>query len=535
VARLWRTVKYLRPIQVYRRLWFLLARPSPDLSCAPIARQQIGIWRGTAQRPASLIAPDHFWFLNQAGRLAEQGWDNPANAKLWRYNQHYFDDMNAEAADERALWHHRLLDDWINKNLPGQGSGWEPYPTSLRIVNWIKWSLTGNILPDYAIASIAVQIRWLVRRIEWHLMGNHLFANAKALIYGGLFFQGQEADAWLTKGLQILKHEISEQIMPDGGQFELSPMYHALAVEDMLDLINIAGAFGRHDLVQEWGQHVPRMLDWLEIMSHPDGCISFFNDAAFGVAPPNASLRHYARRLGFQVSTSLVALRHLKDSGYVRMAAGEFVLIADFGRVGPDYLPGHAHADTLSFELSVAEQRVFVNSGTSEYGISLERQRQRGTAAHNTVTIADENSSEVWAGFRVGRRARPLNVTVEQRGSMLYAQASHDGYMHLSERPLVTRSFELNDTRLVVTDAVADGTLAEARYHLHPDIKISAFTNHGALLELPEGKQFKVICTGGNLRLEQSSWHPEFGISIPNQCLILPLVGGSASFTLAKV
>jgi uncharacterized heparinase superfamily protein len=102
-------------------------------------------------------------------------------------------------------------------------------------------------------------------------------------------------------------------------------------------------------------------------------------------------------------------------------------------------------------------------------------------------------------------------------------------------RPIVTRSFELNETRLVITDAVAGGPLAEAHYHLHPDIKISALTDKGALLELPEGQRFEVICTGGNLRLETSSWHPEFGLSIPNQCLILPLVGGCASLTLMKV
>jgi uncharacterized heparinase superfamily protein len=118
---------------------------------------------------------------------------------------------------------------------------------------------------------------------------------------------------------------------------------------------------------------------------------------------------------------------------------------------------------------------------------------------------------------------------------MLYAQASHDGYRYLPGRPIVTRSLELNDTRLVITDAVVDGPLAEAHYHLHPDIKISALTDKGALLELPEGQRFEIICTGGNLGLESSSWHPEFGISIPNQCLILPFVDGCASLTLMKV
>ena len=79
--------------------------------------------------------------------------------------------------------------------------------------------------------------------------------------------------------------------------------------------------------------------------------------------------------------------------------------LLDVAPVGPDYLPGHAHADTLSFELSLFGQRVLVNSGTSQYEAGPERSRQRGTAAHNTVIVDGHDSSEVWAGFRVARRA----------------------------------------------------------------------------------------------------------------------------------
>lgn len=534
VGRLWRTVRHLRPVQFYGRLWFRLARPRAELSAAPPLRRVAGNWQVPARRPASLVGPDRFRILNEAGGLAELGWDNPAKAKLWRYNQHYFDDLNAEAAAERLEWHQALVGAWITSNPPGQGSGWEPYPTSLRIVNWVKWALAGNAFPDMVINSLAVQARWLTRRMEWHLLGNHLFANAKALLFAGLFFEGSEADAWLAQALRILEREMAEQILPDGGQFELSPMYHALAVEDMLDLVNIAEAYGRRDLVHAWRQRIPTMLAWLETMSHPDGRIAFFNDAAFGIAPENAELLEYGRRLGFECDTSVVSVCHLRDSGYLRMAAGPFVLIADLGRIGPDYLPGHAHADTLSFELSIAGHRVFVNSGTSEYGTSPERQRQRGTAAHNTVLVAGENSSEVWAGFRVGRRARPHNVSVEQRDAILRAQASHDGYRHLPEGPLVTRRLELDGKRLVITDNITAGMQAEARYHLHPAIDVSAVTSKGAVLELPSGQHFQVHCEGGALRVEPATWHPEFGISTPNCCLIVPVADGCASLSMTS-
>ena len=69
--------------------------------------------------------------------------------------------------------------------------------------------------------------------------------------------------------------------------------------------------------------------------------------------------------------------------------------------MGPDYIPGHAHADTLSFELSIGAQRVFVNSGTSEYGLSPKRLNQRKTAAHNTVEVDGKDSSQVWSGLEL--------------------------------------------------------------------------------------------------------------------------------------
>jgi uncharacterized heparinase superfamily protein len=495
-------------------------------------RKQCGEWHLPARRRSSLSGPGSFWFLNEGGTLADLGWDNPSKTKLWRYNQHYFNDLTAYAAEERLEWHQSLIGDWISANPTSKGSGWEPYPTSLRIVNWIKWVLSGNTLPDVAIASLAAQTRWLTQRMEWHLLGNHLFANAKALVFAGLFFQGVEADAWLAQGLQVLETEMAEQILPDGGQFELSPMYQALAIEDMLDLVNIARAHGRQDLASAWLPRIPAMLKWLSTMSHPDGRISFFNDAAFGIAPSNAELLDYGQRMGIENDKSVVPLCYLRDSGYLRMSSGPFVLIADFARIGPDYLPGHAHADTLSFELSVAGQRVFVNSGTSEYGTGAERRRQRGTAAHNTVVVDNENSSEVWAGFRVGRRARPSNVKLEKGDVILRAQGSHDGYQHLRKRPVVTRCFELGVNHLVIIDSVTRLLEAEARYHVHPAVKITEVTDKDAVLELPAGQRLKIHSERGALRVEPTSWHPEFGVSISNLCIVVKLADGRATLRI---
>ena len=122
-----------------------------------------------------------------------------------------------------------------------------------------------------------MQVRWLAQRLEWHLLGNHLFANAKALVFAGLLFDGAEADRWLTKGLSIVHRELPEQVLPDGGNFELSPMYHSIILEDLLDLINVARAYPDPTMaasVDRWRETAGRMLSWLSALCHPDHEIS---------------------------------------------------------------------------------------------------------------------------------------------------------------------------------------------------------------------------------------------------------------------
>ncbi|MCB1743474.1 MAG: alginate lyase family protein, partial [Gammaproteobacteria bacterium] len=402
----WRTLRWLRPVQFYRRLWFRLVWPRPDLSEAPAPRPHSGRWVAPARRLPSLTGSGEFFLLGVGGHLDQVGWEGPEREKLWRYNQHYFDDLNAMSGAERSTWHRALIDRWLQAHPPARGVGWEPYPTSLRIVNWVKWALAGNELGNAAMHSLAIQTRWLMRRLEWHLLGNHLFANAKALVFAGLFFKGQEARRWLQQGLSIIDRELPEQVLPDGGHFERSTLYHALALEDLLDLCNVAAAFEGIEpqwleaRVSQWHASAQRMLGWLLGMCHPDGEIAFFNDSALDVAPSPSELQEYARRLGIEDSQEPGGGRWFDASGYVRLASDCAKAFVDLAQVGPDYLPGHAHADTLSVELSVGAHRLLVNSGTSSYAKDEERLRQRGTAAHNTVIVDGVDSSEVWSGFR---------------------------------------------------------------------------------------------------------------------------------------
>lgn len=534
-VRYFHTLRYLKLQQIFGRIWFRLACPRSDESPAPPTRLVCNAFTSPARRQPSLLDAQTFRFLNYTSSLAESGWDDFGNAvcaslptKLWRYNQHYFDDLNALDAVVRNGWHNRLVKRWVEENPPGLGTGWEPYPTSLRIVNWVKWQCGQGELPDTCVQSLAVQARWLARRLERHILGNHLFANAKALVFAGCFFSGDEADSWLQAGLAIIRDELYEQILPDGGNFELSPMYHSIFLEDLMDLINLSktyiGAVPSKD-VDQWRECVIRMQFWLNGMLHPDGEIAFFNDAAIGIAPSPSELFAYAERLGLKVHQSpMPRIKYFASSGYIRLASARGIAFLDVAPVGPDYLLAHAHADTLSFELSLFGQRVVTNGGTSEYGASSIRQLERGTLAHSTVTINGQNSSEVWGAFRVARRAYPKGLFIDNSAGCIVISCGNTGYCRLPGKPEHQREWQWLESGLLVTDNIlGKAKRASARFHLHPDVDVVEATSSFWLLSLPGGHSVQVFVKLGCAKLEQSFYAPEFGVRISRTCLAVEL------------
>lgn len=515
------TLRYLKPVQVWGRAAFRLRSPRPDLRPAPSTRGLVAGWSAPVPREQSQLAEGRFRFLSVEHEIASaEDWNSESLEKLWLYNLHYFDDLNARSAETRRSWHLTLMNRWIEENPPGVGVGWDPYPISMRVVNWIKWCLAGNEPSEALRHSLAVQLRFLSRRLEVHLLGNHLFANAKALLFGGLFFEGSEAERWYALGKKIIGSQLGEQILADGGHFERSPMYHALLLEDLLDLFNLHSAYGK-PVDPSWRETIAKMSAWLSAMTHPDGEIAFFNDAASGIAPKAHELEDYARRLGMQPPLPLSARPGLlSDSGYARIENGDAVILADVGSVGPDYLPGHAHAGTLSFELSLAGRRVLVNSGTSVYGNGLERQRQRGTAAHNTVRVDECDSSEVWSGFRVARRARTFDVRYDDAS----LAGRHDGYRRLPGKPIHYRQWTTVRNGVEIVDELAGGGfhLVEVFFHIHPDWRPHFKGESACELASVDGSCCLLMHIEPRMewRIEPSTWHPQFGVSQPNFRLV---------------
>lgn len=364
-----RTTIHLKPIQLWFQVWRRIQKKlGPHPKC------------GTGALP-------EFTFLNTTAK--PKGWNDESLELLWRYNLHYFDYLNCAEVSQFPF-----ILRWVSENPRGSFPGWDPYPTSLRIVNWVKWLVRnehGESI-ERVMDSLKEQVVWLRSRLEYQLLANHLLANAKALVFAGKYLDRMD---WYEKGLSIYRQQLPEQTCGDGVNFERSPMYHAIIFEDMLDLAE----YTDEPLFKDYAA---RMADGMRLLTGPDGKIAKFNDATEGIAKQPDEL--LARAEKFSREERVERVGGGGESGLLRMEAGEWTLIAKCGEIGPSYQPGHAHADTWSFELWKAGKKIVGDTGCSTYLAGPIRSYERSTKAHNTVVVDGRDSSEVWASHRVGHR-----------------------------------------------------------------------------------------------------------------------------------
>ncbi|MGH9438570.1 MAG: heparinase II/III family protein, partial [Terriglobia bacterium] len=203
-----------------------------------------------------MIETREFDFLNvRQERSNRILWSATGFERLWLYHLNYFDFLNVDFSvrRRRALLPEalELALDWCNQNATGAEVGWDSYPLSMRIVNWLKFlvrnapscaSASDRQAISTLLGSLRDQTLALEGRLEMDIMANHLLKNGKALMFAGALLESPESARWWSRGERLLAKELREQILSDGGHFERSPMYHAQVLEDLLDLQALAAA-----------------------------------------------------------------------------------------------------------------------------------------------------------------------------------------------------------------------------------------------------------------------------------------------------
>jgi uncharacterized heparinase superfamily protein len=536
--RLYHTIKYLKPIQVIWRVIYLLPRLiSSKKNCS----ETILFPLFSISKNGITKDYNHYRFLNETHLLSIVGWDNSSISKLWRYNLHYFDFLRQNNQNEKNLELQKdIIDKWISDNPYAKGTGWEPYPTSLRIINWIKWHQNTKGLSQEGELSLWNQTLWLANRPEYHLLGNHLFVNAKALLFSCVFFGLDEKSKIYNIAINIISKELEEQFLDDGGHFELSPMYHAIAMEDLLDLLQLTSLLPSSFPSKKLFHKYRKGMQWLSYMKYDNDELAHFNDCSNGIAPSFEELNNLGGKIGLDTELKLdTNFNHFRQSGFFVIKDEYIHLITDIGKIGPQYLPGHAHADSLSFELAIRGQRVFVNSGTSEYGLSNERLRQRSTSAHSTIEIDGQNSSEVWSGFRVARRANVYDINIDSEdhyNKNIRISACHDGYKRLKSSPIHKRIWNYYKRSLIISDFITGNkNHIISRFYFHPEIQIIQKDKYFLISKDNINLAEIEIQNAMEINLVHTTYHDKFGHSRPNECIEIHALSPSQFLLTIKV
>lgn len=370
---------------------------------------------------AEALMEDRVTFLYETEQFSWEGsWHVAGRTPLWNFNLHYFEFLHPltrhylETGDRAVLGKTvQMIRGWICRNpREGGGEGWAAYTISLRLTNWLAYlAAVGDALDasfrEELEASIYEQYVYLSRHLEKNLLGNHYFENLKALVLCGLFFGDAEA---LDIYVREFRRECREEILPDGMHFELSPMYHKIVLEGLL---RVAAALRTAEMPDaQLEKMASDMLSAAFTMECGLSRTPLFNDSGDNVAKSLDGLLAAAKN---HLGLTPVKKESLPQGGFYFFEKGPWKLIVDGGEAGPDYIPGHAHCDAMSFELFREGKPFLVNCGTFAYQCDR-RHWFRSTEAHNTVQAAGIEQSQIWSVFRLARRSKTRFLEVLENG-----------------------------------------------------------------------------------------------------------------------
>jgi uncharacterized heparinase superfamily protein len=530
IGQVFRTLPHIQPRQAVAQLEHMLRglRPPrrwtgavPELAVAPT-----DVAYPPAPRHARLSPGSTLELLNRRLDVSRGfDWEHRSKGPLFAYHLHQHDylrppgpgggGLEAEAGSAPRARAEVMLD-WVRRH--EHGTGWDPHPISMRAFTWARFFTTPGALDvDDAEAallrrSFAQQIDSLDRNIETRLQANHLLSNLMAVALGGLVLDGEAAARWRERALW-LESEIGRQIHDDGAHEERSPMYHALLLENVLDLVHVSRSSTNalpESLARELESAARRMLGALDVWTHRDGEIALFADSAFGIAQPPAELHRYAADLAVP-ATAAPRRGVLEDGGYVRLDAGDWTVIVSVAGPSPPHQPGHAHCDALAIELALGAERVVTDTGVFEYVAGERRQWARSTRSHSTLEVAGAEQAEIWAPHRVG--GRPVvelrEVLPGHRLEASCAGWSTPELVHL-------RHVDAESAVVAVRDLIEGASApvpVRAAWPFAPGVavELDRAADH-ARLTLPSGARVRVTLPPGlEWRIEQAPWYPEFG------------------------
>jgi len=298
---------------------------------------------------------------------------------IWELNRHQHLVTLAQAGfrDEiLAQWTH-----WQAEN---------PYPIG---INWasslevafraLSWLWVRHIIGDFhsdLIPALHLHGWYIERFLSTYFSPNtHLLGEGVALFAIGLLCpQIAEAPSWQGQGWSIVLQQAETQVRPDGFHFEQSVYYHIYAL-DFFQFARDLAATNALPIPPSFERTIEKMSEALAALSQAGRLPNFGDDDGGRVI--------VSPRLRVSASPPLTV------GGIYTMTSADSQLFIDAGPQGV-LTAGHGHADALSIQLITTNGRpVLIDPGTFCY-VCPERDRFRGTAAHNTLQVDGRDQAQ---------------------------------------------------------------------------------------------------------------------------------------------
>ena len=513
-------------LRVMARLWFsglfyhrtLHGRRPRQLEFLPNE-----MWPGNADRGTAIINGE-FTFVGQSLDQKHALWRPKGVSREWIEELHSFNwlaDLNAtggEAAREKAR---ELVGKWLETENAWRPNTWRGEIAATRLINWLTYSEFIFLDAEGPLAatwmdSLARHGRHL-RRLTFILdPGVERLIVLRALIYASLCLASRAGR--FEKWSAAFAQDIQAQINADGGHVSRSPQAQFRVFRDLVDLRAVLRD-AHADVPDALQNAIDRVAPMVRFFRHGDGGLCLFNDSnenenwLLDVALTRAEARGKP-------------MESAPHTGFQRLTSNRSLILVDTGPPAPAGFDEHAHAGTLSFELSVGRQRMIVNCGAYAGTREDWKLAQRTTPAHSTISIADLSSSAILPGPMIGARPSKVSVRRNESAGNIWIDAMLEGYggfQALTHRRRIYLSASGGDIRGEDTlSGDRSNRKFTARFHLHPSVKASTVQNgESILLRLGDGAGWRFRATGGDTNLQESVYLGERGRTMRSDQIVV--------------
>lgn len=417
------------------------------------------------------------------------------------------------------------LEHWILKNPlteETKATTWRTIETGIRGINWLH-------AMGYFIDSSAVTDELFEKFLDcMKVHGAYLAAcerpfsvksNWGVLENNGLFAIGhmlkevegyEEADNWIPLAKKRLIRQSHVQILNDGAQWEMSPMYHNEVLKCYMEALQTASMYD-DKFPKEVENKVKNMVMADRLWQKPDGTQPSCGDSditdlrdlltagGYWFSDPVLKSGGFERmdyegiwNYGMEAAARYEALSSkepefldcwMKDSGnwYLRSSwkeDGDYLHVR-CGMLGG----GHGHFDKGHIDLVIGGEDVLIDPGRYTYVDSDERRILKSTAAHNTVTVDGEEYTQCLDSWGVAGLWPSVSGAMCREGQYGLAECGHLGY--IEKGVYVERRVLAIGTRIyVVMDTCYGNGEHTLTQHFHPDLKQKVtMTGQGFTLE----------------------------------------------------